>query len=353
MPINISLIKDGDKRADNFNTPLIQLNQGKEDRIPVPETTGMVLTSDITGHKSWTKNLSLGTTSTTAFRGDLGNIAFTHSQSAHDYYAKTGGKISGDVDITGYKLILNSTNNIQGLSADTVVTSNGFLTVKGLGIKLDSPTNDLTVRSFSSFGTTGIGLYLNADYFAFGRWINGMGPQDEMVMYTNMPKVYVGDQVRAQKLTAPVVVAGTSQLDSTGLRINGQQVVDSTGTISGANIDLVADYESAWIYVSGGNNRFTIPHNLGVRPRLYQIVFSHDNSTSSTKTVYTIPHVHTSYNNYWWYWWYGWYGYGANCYTLVESFNNTHYTIFTGEGGVYTNSNNRYGSGYVKVMFWK
>jgi hypothetical protein len=351
MPINISLLKEGDKRPDNFNTPLIQLNQGKEDRIPFPEKSGLVLTSDINGNKTWIENIKLGNTSSTAFRGDYGQIAFNHSQLPHDYYAKTGGKITGDVEITG-TLTLSTTNKIQAVSADTVVTSNGFLKVVGLGIKLDSPTNDFTIRPYNGVNTKGVGLYINSDLFSFGKWQEGQGPQDEMVLFSSMPKVYIGDQVRAQNISAPIITAGTSQLDSTGLSIGGHKVIDSSGTISGANIDLVADYESPWIYVSGGNT-FSIPHNLGIRPRFYQIVFSHDNSNSDTKQVFTIPHIQTTANNYWWYWWYGWNGYGANCYTLVESYDNIHYWIRTGDGGVYTNANNRYSSGYVKIMFWK
>ena len=353
MPVNIQLLKNGDRSPENFNTPLIQLNTGKEDRLSLPYKLGLVLTSDIQGNKSWIQNLEIGVTPETAYRGDYGQIAYTHSQSFHDYYPNQGGKIKGDIDLNTHKLILSTTNTLEAIAADTVVTSNGFLKVRGLGIKIDTPTNDLTVRSFAGTTISGIGLYINADFFAFGRWTLGNGPQDEMVMYTNRSKVYVGDQVRAQRLTAPVVIAGTSQLDSSGLTIGGQKVIDSSGTISGANIDLVADYESSWIYVTGGDYRVTIPHNMGTRPRISQIIFSSDNSDSQEKEVYTIPHIQTNHNNYWWYWWYGWNGYGANCHTIIESYNSSTYTIKTGAGGVYSNGDSQWYSGYVKIMFWK
>jgi hypothetical protein len=353
MPVNIQLLKQGDRSPENFNTPLIQLNTGKEDRLSLPYNLGLVLTSDLQGNKTWIQNLELGVTAKNAYRGDYGQIAYNHSQSFHDYYPNQGGKIKGDIDLNTHKLILSTTNTLEVIAADTVVTSNGFFKVKGLGIKIDSTVNALTVRSFSGTTTSGIGLYIDADYLAFGKWAAGQGPQDEMVMTSSQPKVYAGDQVRAQRLTAPVIVAGTSQLDSSGLKINGVSVIDGSGTISGANIDLVADYESAWIYVTGGDYRITIPHNMGSRPRISQIIFSYDNSVSETKTVYTIPHIQTGYNNYWWYWWYGWYGYGANCHTIVESYNNSSYVIKTGSGGVYSNGDSQWYSGYVKIMFWK
>jgi hypothetical protein len=354
MPVNIQLLKQGDNSPESFNTPLVQLNTGKEDRLPLPYSLGLVLTSDLKGQKSWIQNLELGTDATTAYRGDYGQIAYNHSQSPHDYYPNQGGKIKGDIDLNTHKLILSTTNTLEVVAADTVVTSNGFLKIKGLGIKIDSAVNDLTIRSYSGQWATGIGLYLNGDFLTFGRWQSNVDrPQDELVLYTSSPKIYIGDQVRAGSLTAPVVVAGTSQLDSSGLKINGVSVIDGSGTISGANIDLVADYESAWIYVTGGNYRITVPHNMGSRPRISQIIFSHDNSTSLTKDVYTIPHIQTQYNNYWWYWWYGWNGYGANCHTILESYNSSTYTIKTGAGGVYSNGDTQYYSGYVKIMLWK
>jgi hypothetical protein len=354
MPVNIQLLKQGDRSPENFNTPLVQLNTGKEDRISLPYKLGLVLTSDLQGNKTWIQNLDLGVTAETAYRGDLGQIAYNHSQSFHDYYPNQGGKIKGDIDLNTHKLILSTTNTLEAIAADTVVTSNGFLKIKGLGIKIDSPVNDLTIRSYSGPWSTGIGFYLNGDYLAFGRWQPNVDrPQDELVLYSSAPKIYIGDQVRAQRLTAPVVVAGTSQLDSSGLTIGGQKVIDSSGTISGANIDLVADYESAWIYVTGGNYRITVPHGMNGRPRIAQLLFSHNNSTSLTKDVYTIPHIQTNNNNYWWYWWYGWNGYGANCHTIVESYNSSTYTIKTGSGGVYSNGDSQWYSGYVKIMFWK
>ena len=341
MPVNIQLLKNGDRSPENFNTPLIQLNTGKEDRLSLPYKLGLVLTSDIQGNKSWIQNLEIGVTPETAYRGDYGQIAYTHSQSFHDYYPNQGGKIKGDIDLNTYKLILSTTNTIESIAADTVVTSNGFLNVIGLGIKFNS--SNVTARTYLS----GLGIFVGSDYFL-------LSPNnDEFMLSTNKARMFLNSDIRANKLTAPVIVAGTSQLDSTGLKINGVSVIDGSGTISGANIDLVADYESSWIYVTGGDYRITIPHGMGIRPRISQIIFSHDNSASSTKEVYTIPHIQTNQNNYWWYWWYGWNGYGANCHTIIESYNSSTYTIKTGAGGVYSNGDSQWYSGYVKIMFWK
>ena len=46
-------------------------------------------------------NLALGTTSTTAYRGDLGAIAYNHSQSAHDYLPLAGGTLTGTATFNG------------------------------------------------------------------------------------------------------------------------------------------------------------------------------------------------------------------------------------------------------------
>lgn len=45
--------------------------------------------------------LSLGETSSTAYSGDRGRIAYDHSQSSHAYLPLTGGTITGDLTVTG------------------------------------------------------------------------------------------------------------------------------------------------------------------------------------------------------------------------------------------------------------
>jgi len=347
MAINLSLLKYGDRDVKNFNTPLIQLNQGKEDKIPLPSELNMTLTSDLQGNKSWIKLLSLGTSNTTAFRGDYGQIAYIHSQSPHNYLATTGGTLTGDISLPNNKINIG-TNNISSNASNIIINTNGFCELSGLGLKLRTST----IKDYSDELKEGIVIGNKTTNIILGKNLDTTYHTNEAILDSNLSNIFIKPNLRTTNISATALSVGRISINNQGFFIDSTKIIDENGNISGANVDMTPDYESPWIYVSA-NQEIIIPHNIGTRPKFTQIIFSTNNSNDENKTVYTIPQVNTTSHNYWWYWWYGWEGYGADAHTFIHWYNNINYCIKTGFGGVYNNGDIRHTSGYVKVLLWK
>lgn len=345
MPLNLSLIKDGTKSVEDFNRPLIQLNSGKEDSLPLPPGSNYVLTSSLQGIKSWTKNLEIGVTPDDAFRGDWGNIAYQHSQSSHDYFAKTGGTLTGDITLGNNALVYDASNKVSILNGNLNLNSTGFVYIDALGIKL----NDTVLLQGN--GANEARIQVNTNYLAI---TNAIASDGHIIISSDEGLIEFSNNLKTLELDATKVTVGTNVLDSTGLWIDGTQVIDALGSISGANIDMTADYESAWMYVSAGTE-INIPHTLGFLPKITQIYFSHNGTETQDKTIYTIPHVTSRYYyfSYYWYWYNTNYNYVWDVATWIESMDRNNYRLHMGRGGVYYRDDVRYSSGYVKVMMWK
>jgi hypothetical protein len=330
--VQLTLIKDGTYSADDFNRPFNQLNSGKEDKLPLPSNNSMVLTSDISGNRSWTNLLKVGLTADDAFRADYGIIAYDHSQSDHNFLPLSGGILTGDVNLTTNGLIFTS-STVKELNGNLELATTGYVDVaSSLGLRLDAQSFITATGTTSVFQVNGNNLTITNTTFNSGA----------LELSTDKSSIQINNDVQTNILTSSRVNVGVHSLRTDGLWINNTQVIDTNGNISGANIDFTADYESSWMYVTK-NTEVNVPHSIGFIPRLVQITFA---TTNTPTTVYTVPyHSTTAYS-----WWYSTTNVVS---TYIESMDATNFRYKTGNVGVFYKDGTTYTAGYVKVMLWK
>lgn len=162
-----SYVDDVVEGATTANFP----ETGEAGKIYVATSTNKTYRWSGSGYVEISASLSLGTTSSTAFRGDYGNVAYTHATAKGAAFASGLYKITTNAqghvtaatavtkaDITGLGIPAQDTNTN---TTYTLTKSGSTITLTGSDGSKTSVTDANTTYSLSSFGITATAAELN------------------------------------------------------------------------------------------------------------------------------------------------------------------------------------------------
>lgn len=121
---------------------------GETGKIYVDTTTNLTYRWSGSAYVEISPSLALGTTSSTAFAGDKGNVAYTHSQTTGNPHGTTKANIGlGNVD--------NTADSAKNVATATRTTNNGNNTEVASGTTANAPTTGMKYTS---------GMYMTQTY---------------------------------------------------------------------------------------------------------------------------------------------------------------------------------------------
>ena len=179
---------------------------GETGKIYVDTTTNLTYRWSGTAYVEISPSLAVGTTSSTAYRGDRGNTAYTHSQSTHartDATATAGSTTNGNIKINGtettvythpvhsakssglYKVTVDSSGHV---SAATAVTKSDITALgipgsdtntnyyhtpshtSGIKIGTGSGVSDMYVPTGTTRSTVAVGNHTHSNYITTDKY---------------------------------------------------------------------------------------------------------------------------------------------------------------------------------------
>ena len=244
-----------------------------------------------TAYVEISKSLAIGETSSTAYRGDRGKIAYDHSQAAHartDATNVADSSTNGNILINGsqvnvythpsytqkssglYKITVDSSGHVSGATA---VTKSD---ITALGIPAQDTNTTYTVATTSKDGLMSSEDKTKLDGIASGA--NNYTHPSFTARNAGLYKITVNNQGHVTAATA------VAKSDITALGIPAQDTTYSAATTSAAGLMSAAD-KTKLDGIASGANKYTHPSYTQRSSGLYKITVDSSGHVSSVASV--------------------------------------------------------------------